>query len=136
MNKLGLEKAEGPEIKLPTFTRSEKKQGNSRKTSTSASLNMWKPLTVWITTNCGKFLNKWGLPDYLTISRETSIQVKNQQLKQDKEQQTGSKWGKEYIKAVYCHLCLTYMQSTSCKMSGWMMFKLESLQIYGKKWKQ
>ena len=58
MNKLGLEKAEGPEIKLPTFTRSEKKQGNSRKTSTSASLNMWKPLTVWITTNRGKFLKR------------------------------------------------------------------------------
>ena len=51
MNKLGLEKAEKPEIKLPTFTGSQKKQWNSRNTSTSASLNMWKPLTVWITTN-------------------------------------------------------------------------------------
>ena len=109
MFKLDLENAEEPEVKLPTYVGSWKKQGNSRKTSTSASLNMWKPLTVWITTNCGKFLNKWGLPDDLTISRGTSIQVKNQQLKQDKEQQTGSKWGKEYIKAVYCHLCLTYM---------------------------
>ena len=43
------------------------------------------------------------------------------------EQQTGSKLGKEYVKAVYCHLAyLTYMQSTSCKMSGWMKHKLES----------
>ena len=53
--KLILEKAEEPEIKLPTFTGSSKKQESSRKTSTSALLTMPKPLTVWITTNCGKF---------------------------------------------------------------------------------
>ena len=48
------------------------------------------------------------------------MQVKKQQLELDKEQQTGSKPGKEYVKAVYCHLAyLTYMQSTSCKMPGW-----------------
>ena len=51
MYKLDLEKAEEPEIKLPTFFGSLKKQENSRKTSTSASLTMLKPLTVWITTN-------------------------------------------------------------------------------------
>ena len=50
-----LEKAEEPEIKLPTSVGSSKKQENSRKTSTSASLTMPKHLTVWITTNCGKF---------------------------------------------------------------------------------
>ena len=55
------------------------------------------------------------------------MQVKKQQLGLDMEQQTGSKSGKEYIKAVYCHLdYLTYMQSTSCKMPGWMKHKLES----------
>ena len=55
------------------------------------------------------------------------MQVKKQQLKPDMEQQTGSKLGKDYIKAVYCHPAyLTYMQSTSCKMSGWMKLKLES----------
>ena len=55
------------------------------------------------------------------------MQVKKQQLEMDIEQQTGSKSGKEYVKAVYCHLaCLTYMQSTSCKMLGWMKHKLES----------
>ena len=43
----------------------------------------------------------------------------------DMEQQTGSKSGKEYIKAVYCHPYLTYMQSTSCEMLGWMKHKLE-----------
>ena len=54
----GLEKAEELEIKLPTSTGPEKKQENSRKTFTSASLTMLKPLTVWITTNCGKF-KRW-----------------------------------------------------------------------------
>ena len=56
MYKLGLEKAEEPEIKLPTFVGSQRKQGNSRKPSTSASLSMLKPLTWWITACCGKFL--------------------------------------------------------------------------------
>ena len=54
------------------------------------------------------------------------MQVKKEQLEWDMEQQTSSKSGKEYVKAVYCHPAyLTYMQSTSCKMSGWMKHKLE-----------
>ena len=65
MFKLDLEKAEEPEIKLPTFTGSSKKQENSRKISTSALLIMPKPLTVWITTNCGKFFKRW---EYQTTS--------------------------------------------------------------------
>ena len=49
------------------------------------------------------------------------MQVKKQQLEPDMEQWTGSKLGKEDVKALYCHpACLTYMQSTSCKMLGWM----------------
>ena len=60
--KLQLEKAEESEIKLPTFVGSWRKQANSRKTSTSASSTTLKPLTVWITTNCGKFL-EMGEPD-------------------------------------------------------------------------
>ena len=59
MLKLVLEKAEEPEIKLPTSVGSSKKQESSRKTSISAFLIMPKPLTVWITTNCGKFLKGW-----------------------------------------------------------------------------
>ena len=59
MFKLDLEKAEEPEIKLPTSAGSSKRQESSRKTSTSALLTMPKPLTVWITTNCGKFLKRW-----------------------------------------------------------------------------
>ena len=55
------------------------------------------------------------------------MQVKKQQLQLDMEQLTGSKLGKEYVKAVYCHSAyLTYMQSTSCEMLGWMKHKLES----------
>ena len=55
------------------------------------------------------------------------MQVKKQQLEPDMEQQTGSKFGKEYVKAVYCHPAyLISMQSTSCKMPGWMKQKLES----------
>ena len=55
------------------------------------------------------------------------MQVRKQQLEPDLEQWTGSKLGKEYVKAVYCHLAyLTYTQSTSCEMPGWMKHKLES----------
>jgi len=61
------------------------------------------------------------------VSWEIYMQVKKQQLEPDMEQQTGSKLGKEYVKAVYCHPAyLTYMQSTSCEMPGWMKHKLES----------
>ena len=65
--KLVLEKAEEPEIKLPTSAGSSKQQENSRKASTSASLTTLKPLTVWITTNCGKFFKRWEYtrPPYL-----------------------------------------------------------------------
>ena len=62
-----------------------------------------------------------------TASWETCMQVKKQQSELDMKQQTGSKLGKEYVKAVYCHSAyLTSMQSTSCEMLGWMKYKLES----------
>ena len=62
---MGLEKGEEPEIKLPTYFRSSKKQESSKKTSTSTLLAMPKPLTVWITTNW-KILKEMGIPDHLT----------------------------------------------------------------------
>ena len=65
MFKLDLEKAEKPAIKLPTSIGSLKKQESSRKMSTSALLTMPKPLTVWITTNCGKFLTEMEISDHL-----------------------------------------------------------------------
>ena len=81
----------------------------------------------WITTNCGKFLEKWEYQTTLPASWETCMQVKKQQFKPDMEQQTGSKLGKEYVKAAYCHLAyLTSMQSTSCEILSWMNCKLES----------
>ena len=68
-----------------------------------------------------------GNTDHLRASWEICMQVIKQELEPDIEQQTGSKLGKEYVKAVYCHLdYLTYIQSTSCEMLGWMKHKLES----------
>ena len=128
MFKLVLAKAQEPEIKLPTSTGLlKKKQESSRETSISALLTIPKPLTVWITRNCGFFLKRCEYQITWPASWEICMQVKKQQLELDIEQQTGSKLGKENVKAVYCHpTYLTYMQSTSCKMLGWMNHKLES----------
>ena len=59
MYKLGFKETKEPEIKLPIFVGSWRKQGNSTKVSTSASLTTLKPLTIWTTTNCGKLLKRW-----------------------------------------------------------------------------
>ena len=68
----------------------------------------------------------WEYQTTLPASCETCMQVKKQQLKPDMEQRTGSKLGKEYVKAVYCHPAyLTYMQSTSWETLGWRKHKLE-----------
>ena len=89
--KLVLEKAEEPEIKLPISAGSSKKQESFRKTSISALLTMPKPLTVWITINCGKFWRRWEYQTTWPASWETCMQVRKQQLEVDMEQQTGSK---------------------------------------------
>ena len=74
--------------------------------------------------DCVDYNNLW---ENSSRDGKTRRQVKNQQLESDMEQQTGSKSGKEYIKATYCHSAyLTYMQSTSWKMQSWMKHKLES----------
>ena len=110
------------------------KQENSRKTSTSASLSTLKPLTVCITTNCGKFLKRWEYQTTLPASWEIYMQVKKQQLELDMEQQVGSKSGKEYVKAVYCHsayltLCRVYHEkcwarwSTSWNQDCWEKYQ-------------
>ena len=127
MFKLVLEKAEAPEIKLPTSTGSSKKQESSRKTSISAFLPMQKPLNVWNTINYGKFWKRWEYETTLPISWEICMQEKKQQLELDMKQQNGSKFKKEYVKAVYFHPAyLTYIQSTSWEILGWMKCKLES----------
>ena len=67
---------------------------------------MPKSLTVWITVNCGKFLKIWEYQTTLSASWEICMHVKKQQLELDREQRIGSKLGKEYVKAVYCHLLI------------------------------
>ena len=134
MYKLGLEKAEEPEIKLPTSIASSKKQESFRKISISALLTMPKPLTVWITSNCGKFWQRWEYQTTLPASWEICMQVKKQLLEPNMEQQNGSKLGKEYVKAVYCHPAyLTSMQRISWEMLGWMKHKLQSI-LLGETW--
>ena len=99
----------------------QKRERAPIKTSTFALLTTPKPLTMWITTNCGKFWKRWKYQNTWPASCENCMQVKKQQLELDMEQQTGSKSGKEYVEAVYCHPAyLTYMQSTSWEMLDWM----------------
>ena len=102
MFKPDLEKAEEPEITLPTSVRSLKKQESSRKNIYFCFTDYAKAFDVWITTNCGKFWKRWEYQTTWPASWEICMQVKKQQL----EQQTGSKSGKEYIKTVYCHPAL------------------------------
>ena len=96
-----------------------------QKKSTSASLTTLKPLIVWITTNHGKFLKDGNnRPPYFLPKK---LYAGQDATETDMEQLTDSKLGKEYIKAVYCHPAyLTSMQSTSCRILGWMNHKLES----------
>ena len=127
MFKLDSETPEEPEIQLPTSLGSHKKQECSGKTTTSAVLTTPQPLIVWITRNCGKYLKRWEHQTTLPASWEVCMHVKKQQWELDMWQRMDSKFGKEYVKAVYCHPAyLTYMYSTSCNVLGWMKLKLES----------
>jgi len=123
----GFRKGRGTRDQIATSVWSLKRQESSRKMSTSDFLTMPKPLTVWITTNCGKFFKRWEYQNTWPASWEICMQVRKQQLELDMEQQTGSKTEKEYVKAVYCHPAyLTSMQSTSWETLGWKKHKLES----------
>ena len=87
---------------------------------------MPKPLTVWITTNW-KILQEMGIPDHLICILRNLYVGQEATVRTGHEQKTGSKLGKEYVKAVYCHPAyLTYMQSTSWEMLDWTKHKLES----------
>ena len=114
MFKLVLEKTEEPEIKFLTSTGSWKKQESSRKISISALFTMPKPLTVWITINCGKILKEMGIPDYLTCL------LRNLYASQEATVRTGhgtTNWfqiGKRVHQGRILSPCsLTYMQGTS-----------------------
>ena len=110
MVKLDLEKAEEPEMKLPTSAGSLKK---ARVPEKHVLLINWLCQSLCVDHNkLWKILERWEYQTSWPASWEIRMYVKTQQLEPDMEQQTGSKLGKEYIKAVYCHPAyLTYMQS-------------------------
>ena len=87
----GFWKGRGTRDQIANIDGSSKKQESSRKTSISALLTKPKPLTVWITRNCGKFWKRWEYQTIWHVSWETCVQVRKQQLELDMEQQTGSK---------------------------------------------
>ena len=110
----GFRKGRGTRDQIANICWIIEKAREFQKTSISGLLTMPKPLTVWTTINYGKFWKRWEYQTAWPASWETYMQVRKQQLELDMEQQTGSKYEKEYIKAVYCHPAyLTYMQSTS-----------------------
>ena len=113
MYKLGLEKAEKPEMKLPTFVESQRKQGNFIKISTSASLSMLKPLTQWIKRNCGQFFKRW---EYQTTLPSSCKNVYAGQVARVRTLNRTTDWIKIWKgvhKVEYCHpVYLTYMQSS------------------------
>ena len=113
MFKLDLEKAEEPEIKLPTSVGSLKKQEELQKNIYFCLIDYAKAF-VWITANW-KILQEMGIPDHLTCLKRDLYVDHEARVRIDMEKWTGFKSLKEYIKAAYCHPAyLTCMQSTSC----------------------
>ena len=122
MFKLDLGRVEEPEIKLPTPTGSQKKQENSRKTSTYASLTTLKTLTMWITKNCGKFLKRWEYqPPYLPPKKPAC------RSRSDSQNCTWNNglvpnWERSTSR-LYIVTLLIYIQSTSWETLGWRKHK-------------
>ena len=102
MFKMNLEKAEEPEIKLPTSVGSQKKQENSRKTYTSALLTMLKPLIMWITTNW-KILKEMGITNDFTCLLRKLYAGQDATVRTRHGTTDWFKIGKEYVKAIYCY---------------------------------
>ena len=132
MFKLDLEKAEKPEIKLPTSTGSLKKQ-EYQKNIYFCFIDYAKDFDCVDHNKLWEILQEMGIADHLVCLLRICMQVKKQQLELDMEQQTGSKlgkeyvMGKEYVKAIYCHPAyFTYIHSASHEIPGWMKHKLES----------
>ena len=123
----GFRKGRGTRGQIANICQITEKAREFQKNIYFCFIDYTKALTVWIKTNCGKFLKRWEYQTTLPASWDICMQVKKQQLEPDMKQQTGSKLGKEYVKAVYCNPAyLTSMQSTSCEMLGWMNPKMES----------
>ena len=126
MFRLDLEKAEDERSNCQHPLDHWKSKGVSEK---HLLLLYWLCQCLWLcgSQQTGLFLKRWEYQTTLPASWETCMQLKKQQSEPDMEQQTTSKSGKEYVKAVCCHPAyLTYMQSTSGEMPGWMTHKLES----------
>ena len=132
MFKLVLEKAEEPEIKLPTSAESSKKQESSRKTSISDLLTMPKPLTVWVTTNCGKFWKRWKYQTTLPASWEICMHVKKQQLEPDMEQQTGSQIGKGVCQGCVLSTCWFNSYIEYIMLNAWLDKAQAGIKIAGR----
>ena len=117
MFKLDLEKTEEPEIKLPTSVGSSKRQESSRKISSSALSTMPKALDCVDHNKLWKILKEMGIPDHLTCLLKNLYEGQETTLQLNMEQQTDSKSGTEYFRAVYCQpVHLTSLQYTSCEM--------------------
>ena len=133
MQKTGLRKGRGTRDQIANVHWIIQKARVFQKTS-PASLTTLKPLTMWITTNWGKFFKRWEYQTTLSASWEICIQVKKQQLELDMEQWTGSRLGKEYLKAVECHPA--YLTSMQCEgddrrwdgITDWMYTSWSKLQ--------
>ena len=124
MFKLYLEKTEEPEIKCQHPVNYRKSKGTPEK----HTLLLYTKAFDWVDHNkLREILQEMGIPDHLTCLLRNLYAGQESTVRTRQEQQTGSKLGKEHVKAAYCHPAyLTYMQSTSCTMQGWMKQKLES----------
>ena len=126
MFKLVLEKAVEAEIKFLTSTGPSKKQ-EFQKNLYFCFIDYTKTFDCVGHSKLWKIFKEMGTPDHLTCLLRNLYAAQEQQLELDMEQQTVSKLGKEYVKAEYCHHAyLTYMQSTSDEMPGWMKHSLET----------
>ena len=104
-----------------------RRQGSSRETPTSASLNTLKLLIEWITTSCGKFWKRWKYKTTLLFSWETCLWVKKQQLELNRNNWLEQVWESNFTRLyIVTFACLTYMQSLSYEMPGWMNHKVAS----------
>ena len=127
MLKLDLEKARGTRDQIANICWIIEKPRQFQKNIYFCFIDYAKAFDCVYHNICAKFLKRWEYQTTWPASWETCMQVRKQQLELDMEQQTDSKWGKEYVKAVYCHPAyLIYMQSTSYETLGWKKHKLES----------